>query len=290
MTGYGEAAAELDRFVISIELRSVNNRFLKLISKVPDELSFLQNDLESQIRETLVRGTVYLTLRCEPRDTSDLYEIDPTVLKKYLATVKRLKTEIVETEDLSIRDLLLLPGVVRAEETMVPEKESIRPAIRPSMEDALSRIQAMRQQEGRHIDKDLRERLEALTGLIDSVRKEAPRAVEEYHKKLDQRLRLLLGEHQGALAPEDILKEVAILAERSDINEEIGRMESHIAQFSEVLDSDGPVGRKLEFIVQEMFREANTMGSKSASSGLTRDIVQLKAEVDRMKEQVVNVE
>ena len=290
MTGYGEAAAELDRFVISIELRSVNNRFLKLITKVPDELSFLQNDLESQIRETLVRGTVYLTLRCEPRDTSDLYEIDPTVLKKYLATVKRLKTEIVETEDLSIRDLLLLPGVVRAEETMVPEKESIRPAIRPSMEDALSRIQAMRQQEGRHIDKDLRERLEALTGLIDSVRKEAPRAVEEYHKKLDQRLRLLLGEHQGALAPEDILKEVAILAERSDINEEIGRMESHIAQFSEVLDSDGPVGRKLEFIVQEMFREANTMGSKSASSGLTRDIVQLKAEVDRMKEQVVNVE
>ncbi|MCZ6793298.1 MAG: YicC family protein [Planctomycetota bacterium] len=290
MTGYGEAAAELDRFVISIELRSVNNRFLKLISKVPDELSFLQNDLESQIRETLIRGTVYLTLRCEPRDTSDLYEIDPTVLKKYLATVKRLKAEIVETEDLSIRDLLLLPGVVRAEETMVPEKESMRPAIRPSMEDALSRIQAMRQQEGRHIDKDLRERLETLTGLIDSVRKEAPRAVEEYHKKLDQRLRLLLGEHQGALAPEDILKEVAILAERSDINEEIGRMESHIAQFSEVLDGDGPVGRKLEFIVQEMFREANTMGSKSASSGLTRDIVQLKAEVDRMKEQVVNVE
>lgn len=291
MTGYGEGVAEDDRFVITIEIRSVNNRFLKITPKVPEEYSFLQNDLERRIRGSILRGTIHVTLRVKPRDTSEFYEIDREVVKKYLRSLELLKNDLNrEADSLSLRDLLLLPGVVRGEESLIPDKDSIHPVVRKVVDQALSQLRSMRELEGSHLEKDLRHRAKELEKHLENLGEEAPRAVEEYQKKLDQRVRKLLGDHEGALGPEDILKEVAIVAERSDITEEIARMESHINQFFETLNDNSPVGRKLEFIVQEMFREANTMSSKSTSSTLTREIVHLKAEVDRMKEQVVNIE
>ena len=290
MTGYGEARHETERFIVSVELRSVNNRFFKMSVKVPEEISFVQSQLEEQVRKRVDRGSVHMTLRFEPTASSDLYEIDGEVLKKYLHSLDGLQTDLQLEQNVTLKDLLPLPGVVRSRESLLPDGEAIQPIVNKVLDDSLSQLLSMRQLEGAKLEDDLRERSTLLKKLLAQIRQEAPRAVEEYQQKLDQRVRTLLGDQQGVLAPEDLLKEVAILAERSDITEEIERMDSHIGQFTETLKSGQPVGRKLEFIVQEMFRESNTMGSKSPSSDLNRLIVDVKAEVDRIKEQVLNIE
>jgi uncharacterized protein (TIGR00255 family) len=158
------------------------------------------------------------------------------------------------------------------------------------MEEALTSVKSMRREEGRNLEEDLRARSRTLSVLLDKIRTVAPRELDDYKRRLEERVRLLLGERTALLTSEDILKEVALLAERSDITEEIARMDSHIMQFSAALESDLPVGRKLEFITQEMFRESNTMGAKSSSSELSEFVIELKAEVDRIKEQVLNIE
>ena len=137
---------------------------------------------------------------------------------------------------------------------------------------------------------EFRNRSQALRGLIEKVNTETPAALRDYNEKLKERVNQLLADAEASVSSSDLIREVAVVAERSDITEELSRMESHIQQFLESLDSDQPVGRKLEFIVQELFRESNTMGAKALSTGLSRSVVEVKAEVDRLKEQVLNIE
>jgi len=290
MTGYGEATLEDGRFVIGVELKSVNNRFLKIAGKVPEEISYLLGELEERIRKSLLRGSVALTVRFEPTRHADLYEIDEELVKKYLKTLTRIKKELNSDEPIFIKDLLLLPGVVQTEEALKLGKEEVLPVALRALDEALRQIVAMREMEGATLGKEFRTRAAGLEELVARVAKEAPRAVEEYRRKLEERVNQLLRDKGVALAPEDLLKEVAILAERSDITEEIQRFESHLQQFRGTIDQSGPVGRKLEFIVQEMVRESNTMSAKSSSTALSQGIVEIKAEVDRLKEQVMNVE
>ncbi|MBN1442188.1 MAG: YicC family protein [Planctomycetes bacterium] len=290
MTGYGEAAAEAERFLLSAEIKSVNNRFLKIASKIPEEISWVQNELEDRVRKRLLRGSVFFTVRFEPRQTADLYEIDRSVLEKYLDSLRSLSQELSPSESIEIKDVLLLPGVVNSEEALRLGKQEVLPVAIDVMDRAIEDLLSMRRLEGQNLEVDLRARCVRMRDLLQDVRKAAPRAIEEYQQKLDQRVRQLLGDQQAVLGPEDILKEVAILAERSDISEEIARMDSHLQQFSDALDSQQPVGRRLEFILQEMFRESNTMGAKATSAELALSVVELKSEVDRVKEQVLNIE
>jgi uncharacterized protein (TIGR00255 family) len=298
MTGYGDARVATERFVFSVEVRCVNNRFLKVHFKVPDEVLYLQNDMEVVIRSRLSRGSVFVTVLFEPARQTDLYDIDGDVLNKYLERISRIKAQFQLRDDLKahvqdpvqLRDLLPLPGVVRAVETLALDKQHVWPAAQRGIEEALVKVSGMRETEGRHLERELRQRAQSVGALLDSVRRNLPQAMEEYHRRLDRKVRQLLGDQQAVLAPEDVLKELAILAERSDISEEISRMESHLKQFTRALDSAEPVGRKLEFLVQEMYRESNTMGAKTISAGVSQDMVEMKAEVDRLKEHVLNIE
>jgi uncharacterized protein (TIGR00255 family) len=290
MTGYGESTEEGKNFVLSIEVKSVNNRFLKISGKIPEEVSYLQNELEEQIRKALPRGSVFFTVRFEPTRFADLYEIDEELLKKYLKTLRKITEELKSKEEILLKDLLLLPGVIHTEEALILGKEAVLPVARKAMDQALERLVRMRSQEGTRLDEEFRQRSERLFKLLAGVKSEAPRALEHYHQKLEERVNQLLSQKGVTLDHGELLKEVAILAERSDITEEIARLDSHLKQFVETLDSPQAVGRKLEFIVQEMFRESNTMSSKSSSTALNQSIVEIKAEVDRLKEQVVNVE
>lgn len=290
MTGYGEAMRETHRFTVSIEVRSVNNRFLKIASKIPEELSYLQNPLEEVVRQRVSRGTVTVVLRFQPTDESALHDIDGRVLEKYWRQLTRIRDELGTGEEIRLRDLLLLPGVVHNEEVFVPEKDVVSTVAREVIGLALDGMLSMREREGAHLEAELRAVLDRVRVLLEIIRSEAPKAVEEQQAKLEQRIRQLLGEFHGSLAQEDILKEVAILADRADISEEIARLASHVNQFDESLAHEGSVGRRLEFIVQEMFRESNTMGSKSVSGRLSESVVHLKAEVERLKEQVANIE
>ena len=290
MTGYGQATREGKDFVLSIEVKSVNNRFLKIAGKIAEEVSYLQNELEEQIRKVVVRGSISFTLHFEPTRYDNLYEIDEGVLKKYLQSLNRIKKDLELEEDIHLRDLLLLPGVIHTEEALILGKDIVLPVALGSMDAALQDLLRMRAREGAALTEEFRKRSVVLRDLLEKVKKEAPLAVEEYHTKLEDRVNHLLKDRGVKLTPEDLLAEVAILAERSDITEEIARFDSHLEQFSSTLDSTQPCGRKLEFIVQELFRESNTMGAKSSNTVLNRSIVEIKAEVDRLKEQVVNVE
>lgn len=290
MTGFGEATAEGRAFVLSLELKSVNNRFLKVSIKVPDEVSYLQNELEERIRESLLRGSVFLTVHFTPTRYEDLYEIDEDVLRKYLTTLKGLSSRLNLKEEIHLKDLLLLPGVIHTEETLVLGKEEVLPVAVQALGAAMAKLLQMRAVEGARLEQELRERSQVLRTLLEKVKQAAPRALAEYQQKLEERVNGLLSQKGVTIAPEDLLKEVAILAERSDIAEEIQRFECHLDQFVASLDEQEPVGRKLEFLVQELFRESNTMSAKSSSTVLNQAVVEIKAEVDRIKEQVANIE
>ncbi len=292
MTGYGRDTVETDAFVLTVEVKSVNNRFLKITGRVPEELSYLQTKIEDLIRKRLVRGSVYFSVVVEPRSRADLYEIDNGVLQKYLATLREAHEilKINNKQEPSLTDLLLLPGVVRAEDKMKLGADELLDAACTAMDKALTQLVEMRRQEGAFLESEFRDRREALRGLIQKVNTETPAVLQEYNEKLKERVNHLLANTDVNVSSNDLIREVAVVAERSDITEELSRMESHLQQFLESIESDQPVGRKLEFIVQELFRESNTMGAKALSAELSRSVVEIKAEVDRLKEQVLNIE
>ena len=290
MTGYGDAVSETPEFVLGIDIKAVNNRFLKISSKISDEVSFLQVDLDEAVRKRLARGSIFFTLRFQPTTFSDLYQVNEDVVKKYVATVKKLREELGSTEDVRLQDILTLPGAIKADDSVIPERAEVLPIALETMENALAKMIEMREHEGGNLREELRVRYENVGSLMGEVKKAAPQALEEHFRKLEERTRALLGEQKAGLDEGGVLREAALLAERSDISEEIARMDSHLEQFSETMESTEPVGRKLEFICQEMFRESNTMGSKAPGSEVGRSVVEIKAEVDRLKEQVLNVE
>ena len=290
MTGYGDAVSETPEFVLGIDIKAVNNRFLKISSKISDEVSFLQVDLDEAVRKRLARGSIFFTLRFQPTTFSDLYQVNEDVVKKYVDTVKKLREELGSTEDVRLQDILTLPGAIKADDSVIPERAEVLPIALETMENALAKMIEMREHEGGNLREELRVRYENVGSLMGEVKKAAPQALEEHFRKLEERTRALLGEQKAGLDEGGVLREAALLAERSDISEEIARMDSHLEQFSETMESTEPVGRKLEFICQEMFRESNTMGSKAPGSEVGRFVVEIKAEVDRLKEQVLKVE
>lgn len=292
MTGYGRDSVETEAFVLTVEVKSVNNRFLKITGRVPEELSYLQTKIEDLIRRRLVRGSVYFNVIVEPASRADLYEIDNGVLKKYLMALRESHDvlNIAQTEQPSLRDLLLLPGVVRAEDGLQLGDGELLGAASTAMDNALTQLIDMRRQEGAFLEEEFRARCSVLRGLIRSVSEETPTALREYNERLRERVNQLLADVGVNVSASDLIREVAVVAERSDVTEELSRMESHLQQFLESLGVAQPVGRKLEFIVQELIREANTMGAKALSAELSRNVVEIKAEVDRLKEQVLNIE
>ncbi len=290
MTGYGAVRLAGEGFELSVEVRGINNRFFKITSKISEEVSFLQSEMEEEVRRQVERGSINLVLRFQPTRFTDLYEIDEDVLRKYVGRIRKLRRTFGAGMDLQPRDFLLLPGVIRSEESVVLGKEVVLPVALRGLRRALAALHRMREREGRNLLKGFRGRARLLRRLLEKVAAEAPGALKDYQDRLQSRVDRLLADKELALSPHDLLKEIAILAERSDITEEIERLRSHFDQFDETLDAEIPVGRKLEFLIQEMLREANTMASKSISADLNRYLVEIKAEVDRFKEQIQNVE
>lgn len=289
MTGHGQARRDGDGFEILVEVRSVNNRFLRIVSKIPEELSHLQANLEDQLRTRIQRGTVFLTLRLTPTRRTEFFQIDEEVIKSYHARLDALARELGTGEEILVKDLVSLPGAVQTEETLSDSDEFLGCA-HNGLEEAVTGLNEMRKREGAHLHDEFKARHELLGKLLARIKNLAADATVEYQQRLEDRVRRLLTNHEINLSPQDLIKEVAVVAERSDISEEISRMDSHLSQFDETLAGDGPAGRKLEFLVQEMFREANTMASKSIHPELNRIVVDYKSELDRLKEQVQNVE
>jgi len=290
MTGFGRAESQLGPVAYHVEVRSVNHKFLKVMTKLSDPLSFFESDVEGVVKRHLARGTVYVTIDCQSVSTEPEYEFNLDALRSYHAALRKIHRDLGSDDQVPILELVNLPGVLQRTSDSIAESDGLRELLTQLLERALAELQTMREAEGAALKRDVEARCERLREFLDVVRQRAPIAVDEYRQRLTERITEMLKPTGAKVDGQDFYREVAIFAERSDVAEELARLESHVEQLLAAMEDAEPVGRKLEFISQEMFREANTMASKANDAELVRVMVDVKGEVDRIREQIQNVE
>ncbi|MEQ9096896.1 MAG: YicC/YloC family endoribonuclease [Phycisphaerales bacterium] len=288
MTGFGDARLERGGLTYSLEVRSVNHRYLKAQVRLPDEFAPLEGGLEETLRGLLQRGSVTVRCSAEGNPASQAGAINEGVLEAYLKAVDEASRRISfdrATPTADLATLLALPGVLRAE-PMDARLSAARTAFHELLPQACGKLIEMRIREGQALHAELVELCGVVSKSLTVVKDRAPEVSKLYESRLKARIEQLLPEAD----PVDIVREVAAYAERCDVNEEISRLSGHVEQFLAAIDEEGAVGRKLDFIAQEMLREANTIASKSPDAELSRAAIEAKAAIDRIKEQVQNVE
>jgi uncharacterized protein (TIGR00255 family) len=293
MTGYGEAEGQIDGLDYRLEIKAVNNRYLRTEIRVPDALGFLEEEIERLLRKYFLRGTVSYTLRVKGSASKTLVEIDETGLCDLVRRLDRVRSAAQGTASLSIdlATLLTVPDMVRPTEPSEEEVAHIKSGVLALSQQAIERLKEMRAVEGGFLDADLQGHCQAIAADLEYIQTRRAMVLQEYAQRLRKRVDEMLAEVKLKLDEETLAREVAILAERSDISEEIARLQSHLSQFEQARHLEGEqVGRRLDFISQEMFREANTIASKASDNDIARRIVDVKCRIDRIKEQVQNVE
>ncbi|MBU6390899.1 MAG: YicC family protein [Planctomycetota bacterium] len=290
MTGFGIAEYKDDERTIRVELRSVNNRFLKIDSRLPEALQSCESEIERPIREKVVRGTILLNLNYQPLRQESEYALNVDRLKEYYHVLSNIKKEIGSREKISVSSLILLPGVLQKGKNNKEDKDSLLTLCISLTKEALGKMLEMRAVEGKHLAKDIEQRKEFILSVLNKIETMAPIVVQEYSKRLRGRVATLLAGTDIEITDNSLCREIAIFAERCDITEEISRLKSHLYQLQETINSDESVGRKLDFIIQEMFRETNTMCSKANESVMLKDLVDVKTEIEKIREQIFNIE
>lgn len=292
MTGYGEAYHDEAGVSHALEIRSLNNRYLKTSIKLPEHLQFLETEVERLLRDRLGRGSITYVLRVRNTSAEAAYEINAAALRSYAEQLGAASESVANDGGTSIDlgALLTMPGVCQPRPADEAAKDQWWRIVRSLTEQATEQLVAMRRSEGQALRKDLLKHVAGLRERVEIIRTRAPEVVKHYHARLRQRVDVLLSEVELDLDKQDLAKEVAVFAERCDISEEIARLVSHLDQFTMLCDSEELAGRKLDFLAQEMLREANTIASKGNDPEIARQIVEVKALIDRLKEQVQNVE
>jgi uncharacterized protein (TIGR00255 family) len=289
MTGFGDATAERDGTHYAVEIRSVNNRFFKPIIKLPEQVSGLEPELESTLRDKLGRGSITYVLKMRSDSAEAAYHINTEALNSYLRQLEAVQGGRAALH-VDLGTLLQLPGVCQEPRDETDEIQRHGPAVRQLTEAAIAKVRAMRQREGEALFADLLKHLRLIASNLKEIEARAPRVIDDYHKKLQQRVNQLMSKAELHVDEAELLKEVALFAERADISEEIQRLGSHLESFEDAGRGGETAGRKLDFIAQEMLREANTIASKANDAQIARHIVEIKGGIDRLKEQVQNVE
>jgi len=290
MTGYGAAQGEADGVSFALELRGVNHRYLKLTLKLPESLQSFETDVEKLLRERIFRGAVTCTLRIRGAGGEGAKPINQAVLRHYVKQLREAADALGEHGMIDLAAVALLPGVNEAEALDEAAKAKQWTMVESLTGRALDAMLAMRREEGRGIEREMRALVDEIRRQLSQVATRAPRVIDEYHERLSLRVGQLMKAGGFTLEAESLAREVAIYAERCDISEEISRLTSHLDQCLELCGRDQPVGRTLDFLAQEMLREANTIASKSNDGLIARSVVEIKAVIDRIKEQVQNVE
>jgi len=274
----------------AVEIKTVNNRYYKAIIRLPELVTFLEEDIDKLLRNNLSRGTVNYVLRLKDASAGALFDIDETALQAVADKLNRAASSVGDRGTIDLGNLLHLPGIVRP---ALPDKEAagqIKDMVLQTSREALDKLKQMRAAEGGFLEADLQDRCNAIAEDLKEVRARGEGVLKEYAEKLRRRVDELLARAELKLDQETLAREVAIFADRSDISEEVARLDSHMQQFAECFRSNDQAGRRLDFISQEMLREANTIASKSCDVEITRCVVDMKCQIDRIKEQVQNVE
>jgi uncharacterized protein (TIGR00255 family) len=289
MTGFGDATSESNGTHYAVEIRSLNNRFFKSVIKLPENVSGLEPELETMLREKLGRGSITYILKMRMDSAEAAYHINTQALKSYLEQLQQVKgLDRLVTIDLAA--LVALPGVCQEPRDETDEIARHGPIVRELTTRAITKLEAFRAREGQSLFSELMRHVKVIGENLKEIETRAPFVIDEYHKRLSGRVNDLLRKAELQVNQQDLLKEVAVFAERADIAEEIQRLTHHLQAFEDACKTDEHAGRKLDFITQEMLREANTIASKANDAKIARHIVEIKGAIDRLKEQVQNVE
>jgi uncharacterized protein (TIGR00255 family) len=288
MTGFGAGRARVGDEEFSVELRSLNHKFCEVKARLPRELAALEPVVSKQVKDRLARGAVELQVKRQTATASGTVPtVDVALAREYARAFRELADALGVPADISWAQVATQPGVMKLEEKGM-DVESATQAVQSALEQALAALEQMRRVEGEAIYADLDARLKLIEGWSREVAALAPKAVEEYRQRLAERVADLA---RGiTVDPQRLAQEVAVFAERTDIAEEVTRLTSHLEQFRALMTSTEPAGRRMDFLVQEMHREVNTTGSKSQHAEISARVVSMKAEVERIREQVQNVE
>ena len=288
MTGYGRGEVDHAGTKISVELNSVNRKQSDIVINLPRDLAMLEPRIRQAINEKISRGRMNVVIGLqEGTNGASALALDTALARSYHEAMLTLQKELSAPGEITIGTILQAPGVMRSPEHSVKPDEAW-PAVERALATALGDLIKMREREGKHLAKDLIHRLKTLRQETKEIRALYPEVVKKYRETLRERL-----EKAGLDLPLDderLLKEVTIFADRSDISEELTRLESHLAQFAHHLRKNEPVGRTLEFITQEIFRELNTLGAKSNDAGISQHVVACKSELEKIREQILNLE
>lgn len=286
MTGFGVGEAHLRQGRVTVEVRSLNHRFLELRLRLPPELVDHTFFVEQLCRERLGRGRYDVSVRVDAAALPGV-ELDAARARAMYGALARLRDELCPGTELPLSMIAGIPGLMVTSEAS--DAGHSQQALAASLRMALDNLDQMRAAEGGSLAAELRARLGALSGQVETLRERAPSVVSAQEKRLAERVARMLGGADG-LDPARLAMEVALLADRADITEELVRLASHFGQFAELLETTGPSGRRLDFLLQEMAREANTIGAKCQDASLSHLVVSLKADIERLREQVQNIE
>lgn len=292
MTGYGDASAQVGGAHYFVEIRTLNNKYFKATIRLAESLQGLEAEIESRLRERISRGTVTLNARCTDASESAAYEINTRALARYIEQLSTLKDASGQPVKADVAHLLGLPGVLQPPGNEEQMLAAAREAFEPLIDKACANLLAMRAREGGVLVEDLRGNLAYIAERLEAVSQRAPHVIAEYESRLRTRIETLFRDAGQRAEPVEVIREVASYAERTDIAEELKRLSAHVDQFQDLLaKADGkPIGRTLDFLTQEMLREANTIVSKSPDATISRATVEIKGAIDRIKEQVQNIE
>jgi uncharacterized protein (TIGR00255 family) len=290
MTGYGRGECAQDGFKITLELSSVNRKQSEISVYLPRELEALESRMRDEINRGVARGrlTVKVSLHAADGAAAGRVRLNVSLAKSYARELNRLAKELKLAGSVTLETVARAPGVLQTDEAPA-DAEAFWPAVEKALRKALASLIAMRVREGTHLAKDLQKRVAFLRRSVERVQEQAPETVKRYQAQLRERVRNA-GLEMPAVDDERLLKEIVYFADRSDISEELTRLQSHFQQFDDCVKSKEPVGRTLDFLAQEMNREVNTIGSKANDSVISREVVTLKAELEKFREQVQNVE
>lgn len=293
MTGFATASRPTPLGLLNLELRSVNSRFIDLSLRVPDELRPFEPTLRDAVNAALARGKIDCRLWLQRQAQPAAPQIDADALQRFVALTERLRQAAPQVQPLTMADLLTAPGVVDAP---AADPETLRAPLQAVLDDALAALRATREREGAALREILLERCDAIDRIAATLRPRVPEILAALERKLEERLTqaltpALVG---GTVAREEIVdrirQEVTLYGLRADVDEELKRLSTHVAEVRRVLAAGGAVGRRLDFLMQELNREANTLGSKATAIDLTQAAVELKLAIEQMREQVQNIE
>lgn len=290
MTGHGQAQQTTDGVQVWAEIRAVNNRYLKVTVSYSDRAAELESQVKSIVQKHIRRGAVHVNLEIQREKSAARFQINTDLLDSLLQQARSVDSNV------SAGDLLTLPGVLEdasSNKRHNGDNESANSdweLLQPVIEEAMQRLVEMRQIEGASAAKDLLENSGEIAKQLKVIEGRAPQVASDYAIRLTDRINHLLAEHEVSISPADIVREVGIFADKADISEEVVRLNTHIEQFSEIINSGQSDGRKLEFVSQEMLRETNTIGSKANDSVIAQSVVEIKTAIDRIREMTQNVE